>query len=309
VVMFTVLVLLSGCVLSGAYYLPAESSMPRNVSLKDVPYFQQSEFHCGPAALAMAISAKGREITPEELARISFTPGRQGTFQNDMISATRRSGKVAYIVDSNLKDLALKTAGGDPVIVLLNLGLEYFPVYHYALVVGYDLDSNKIELQAARESGAKREFMPIRTFLNVWYRAGAWGMVVLAPGQIPPNSNERRYAEAAIGLERAELFAEALLAYEAGQQKWPESLPLLMGLASASYKAGDIDRARQLLRQAASQQANSAEVLNNYAYILAHSGQLEAARNISHRANQIDTGSCGSYCRETLEYIEGMRDE
>jgi hypothetical protein len=54
-----------------------------------------------------------------------------------MIGAARRHGRLAYLItgpDSMFEEVA----AGHPVIVLQNLGLSWYPVWHYAVVVGYD---------------------------------------------------------------------------------------------------------------------------------------------------------------------------
>src|SRR5205823_3222256 len=41
--------------------------LPERVELTQVPFFPQSEYQCGPAALAIVLASFGAKVTPEEL--------------------------------------------------------------------------------------------------------------------------------------------------------------------------------------------------------------------------------------------------
>ena len=111
--------------------------LPVSHELDSVPFYPQEAYQCGPASLSMALTWSGIQANPETITPEVFTPSRKGSLQSAMIGAARRHGRLAYLItgpDSMFKEVA----AGHPVIVLQNLGLSWYPVWHYAVVVGYD---------------------------------------------------------------------------------------------------------------------------------------------------------------------------
>jgi len=74
--------------------------------------------------------------------------------------------------------LFTEIAAGHPVIVLQNLAFDWYPVWHYAVAVGYDLDAQEITLRSGRE---RRLQLPLGTFEDTWRRGGHWAMLALPP--------------------------------------------------------------------------------------------------------------------------------
>src|SRR5262252_3075355 len=64
--------------------------------LTEVPFFAQSQYQCGPASLAMVMTAAGVKVTPEELVPEVYLPERKGSLQVEMLAAPRRHGLVTY---------------------------------------------------------------------------------------------------------------------------------------------------------------------------------------------------------------------
>ena len=137
---------LSGCATPSTHiWHQAADSIPPRHKLNAVPFFPQKAYQCGPASLAMVLSWSGLQISPDELTPQVYTPSLKGSLQPAMIAATRRQGKVAYPI-SGAQALLREIAAGHPVIVLQNLGLSWIPVWHYAVVIGYDLDAEMVIL-------------------------------------------------------------------------------------------------------------------------------------------------------------------
>src|SRR5256886_4625327 len=125
------------------------------VELKDVPFFPQSEFQCGPAALATVLNESGVKVTPKDLVPEVYLPERKGSLQIEMLAAPRRHGLVSYQLAPRFSDLLTEIAAGNPVIVLQNLGLK--ESWHYAVAIGYDYDWGKLYL---RSGETERQVMP-----------------------------------------------------------------------------------------------------------------------------------------------------
>src|SRR5258705_9678994 len=97
--------------------------MPKEVELKQVPFFPQAEYQCGPAALATALNAAGAKVTPEELVPQVYLPERKGSLQVEMLAAARRHGMVSYLLAPRFLDMLRELAAGNPVIVRYNQSL------------------------------------------------------------------------------------------------------------------------------------------------------------------------------------------
>lgn len=116
---------------------PLPENVPPSHELAAVPFFPQEAYQCGPAALAMALSSSGLPVKPEDLVDEVYTPSRKGSLQMAMIGTSRRHGRLAYEIAA-LDAIFAEIAAGHPVIILQNLGLSWYPVWHYAVVIGYD---------------------------------------------------------------------------------------------------------------------------------------------------------------------------
>ena len=141
------LLVLAGCTSLG----PAPPEDPRR-ELTDVPFFPQTAYQCGPAALATVLGATGIDTTPEALAPLVYIPGRKGSLQVEMLAAARRHGRVAVVLAPEFADLRTELDAGRPVLVLQNLGALGIRRWHFAVVVGYDAERDALILR----SGTRR---------------------------------------------------------------------------------------------------------------------------------------------------------
>ena len=164
----------------------------------------------------------GLKADPDQLADAVFLPAREGSLQIEMLGGARRQGAVATKLPGELTALLQELVAGHAVVVLQNLGLDFAPRWHYAVLVGYDLGTREVIL---RSGTTERERLPLRTFEFTWARGGHWAIAVLPPGQLPATAREADAVEAAIGFERVAAPAQAALAYRALLQRWPLHSP------------------------------------------------------------------------------------
>ena len=272
---FLLLLMLGGCATPQTDSLLTEGHPMRvqKVEISGVPFYPQEKFYCGPAALAMALAWSGDRVTPQELVPMVFTPGREGSLQADILTAARRRGRIAFPV-SSLDDLLREVAAGNPVVVLQNLGLTWYPRWHYAVVVGYDLPAEELILHSGLQA---RAAMPMRLFERTWARGKHWAAVILPPGMLPESAQPRPYLSAAVGLEQAGQWEAASKAYEAALKRWPRSLGALMGLGNSRYALGDLDGSEKAFRTAISAHPTAASAYNNLAQVLADTGRRREA--------------------------------
>lgn len=256
------------------------ADLATHVELSATPFFPQTELQCGPAALATVLAAQGIEVTPAQLTQAVFLPARQGSLQVEMLAAGRRYGALAVRVPGELQAVLREVAAGHPVLVMQNLGLGFAPAWHYAVLVGYELDLGVVVL---RSGTTRREIMPLRTFEHTWARSGHWAFVAVKPGDLPATAPETEVTAATVALERSVPPAVAARAYDAALQRWPQNLTLAMGLGNARASEGDLAGAAQAFEHAA-RQHNSAVAWNNLAHMRMKQGQQAAAVEAAQRA-------------------------
>jgi len=272
---------------------------PSRIMLENVPLYRQEARQCGAATLAMALNFSGAATTPEALASEVYSPSLQGSLQPAMIGAARRSGRVAYPLRGT-KVLLQEVAGGHPVIVLLNLGLSWFPRWHYAVVVGYDLLKGFVVLHSGRPDP---EYLPFQVFENTWARSGRWGLLVLRPDDIPVTAEEKPFLAAVLGLEKARRWHEAVQGYRKALEKWPGSLVALMGLGNSKYALKDLHSAEKAFREAARLHPTSGAAFNNLAQVLWEEGRRKEALVAAQKAVTLGGPESATF-RKTLQEMQ-----
>ena len=180
------------------------------------------------------------------------------------------------IQEFNARLLAEITAG-HAVVVLQNLGLDWIPVWHYAIAIGYDLERGLLVLRSGR---ASREEVSLNPFDRTWARGGRWAMLALAPGDLPATVDAGAYVLAATRLEKSEA-ASAKIAYEAVLRRQPDHYMALMGLGNVAYEGGDLAGAAAAFRAASRVRPDSVAAFNNLSQALFESGQYAEALDMA----------------------------
>ena len=295
---------LAGCAAQTAALLQRRpAGLAAEVELDTTPFFAQTAYQCGPAALATALGAIGVRAAPEALAERIFLPARQGTLQIEMISGARREGVVPARIPGTLESLLRELAAGHPVVVLQNLGLDLVPAWHYAVVVGYSLAREELVL---RSGITRRELMRMSVFEHTWVRAGSWGFVVSPAGQWPATVQEPAVVEACIGFERAAPPALALRAYSSAVQRWPGNLALTMGLGNTAFAAGHKVLAADSF-QTAARQHRSTPAWINLARTLLDADLPDAAWRVALEAEYLNDPAWRSQTTALLRELQPLR--
>lgn len=267
---------LGGCA-AGGRLLEAvpDAALPPAVELTSTPFFPQSAYQCGPAALATVLTAAGVPTTPEALVPQVYLPGRRGSLQVELVAAARQHDRLAYLLEPALPALLREVAAGRPVLVLQNLGRSWLPVWHFAVLIGFDRDTDTVVL---RSGTTARLAVSARRFLASWERAGRWALVLLEPGGVPEQVDAGRYLEAAAALEATGRLDAAAAAYHQGASRWPGSPLPHLGLANIAHARGDLAAALAGYDAALLRDPRHVVARNNRAETLAAMGCPEAAR-------------------------------
>lgn len=209
--------------------------LPDRILLQDVPFHAQDAYQCGPASLAMVLNHRGIAASPDELKDRVYLPERKGTLQVEMISAARERDLLVYPLDKELHSILTELAAGNPVLVMQNLAFNWYPQWHYAVVVGYDLNAREMLVHSGLNK-AQRE--PFHVFMRTWSRADYWARVMLPPGQLPATARPLTYLRAASDLEQTGRLHSAEAAYRSAVEQWPDQPTARFGLGNTLW-AGD----------------------------------------------------------------------
>jgi tetratricopeptide (TPR) repeat protein len=259
-----------------------------STELSDTPFYPQEAYQCGPAALATVLGYAGTELSPETLRPLVYLPGRKGSLQAEMLAAPARYGLLGMRTEASMPALLELVASGYPVLVLQNLGLESLPVWHYAVVIGYDLERRRILLR----SGLERELSyRLARFEKTWLRAGSWAMVVVPPGQVPPSAGALAYLQGASALERLQQYQPAREAYLAAADFWPDNALAWAGAGNSAFALGKFPDAVAAFHEALALEPDNALLLNNLAAALAEQGCRAEALAVIKCGRQLQPGS------------------
>ncbi len=300
--------LLSGCV-STPQTEQLLSSPPASLArvhhVEAVPFFPQEKYQCGPAALATLLSASGLDVAPESLTHQVYVPDRKGSFQVEMLAAARAHGRIPYLIEPQLRVLLAEVEADHPVLVLQNLGLSWYQVWHYAVVAGYDLNREKLVLRSGKQ---RQRSTPLGVFENTWRRSHYWGFVALRPGELPALADERNYFLALVDFDRVNPAAAVEKGYRAGLRRWPGSRVLGFGLANLLYEKGDRQGSLGAFRKLIEIAPDYAPAYNNLAQLLAELGEFDEAIAMAERAVALGGPLAASY-RETLTSVRQQKPQ
>jgi tetratricopeptide (TPR) repeat protein len=277
----------------------APANLPARVELSGVAYFPQDENQCGPASLAMIFHSAGLHIEPGQLKDSLYLPDKQGSLQVEMLATARRHGLLAYLLQPELQQLLKEVAAGNPVVVLQNLGLNWYQVWHYAVVIGYDLEKEEVFL---RSGSNQRLALPFTTFENTWARSQYWAMVALPPALIPQTATPENYIQSVAALQHSSSKTDAWPSYAAALLRWPDNLLVSIAAGNQAYSRGDLSMAEQIFFKATQQHPDSAAAFNNLAQTLSDQDKHDAALQAARRAMEIG-GPLISVVRQTLSEI------
>jgi len=266
------LFLLGGCaaIPSAVRDLPEDAS----VELDDTPFYPQDRFQCGPAALTTVLDASGVDVALDAIVDEVYLPGREGSLQVELTAATRRHGRVPYVIEGTLASVLAEIEAGRPVLVLQNLGVKTIPRWHYAVVVGIDAPNREVALRSGTD---RRRITRIDTFLRTWRRSDYWGIVALRPDELPAVVDRGRYFAAVAALEEIGQLESAATAWRTAAVRWPGDTTALFGVANTDVALDRLDDAVAGYRRLLAKDETLTVARNNLALVLAELGDFDAA--------------------------------
>ena len=228
--------------------------------LAAVPFFPQDAYQCGPAALATVLAHGGIEVTPEQLAARIYVPTRRGSLQAELLAAARSYDRVPYLLSGSPESMVDEVRAGRPVLLLQNLGFERWPVWHYAVLVGFDPEARTFLLRSGTEA---RHEVGARGFLASWERGGRWAMVVVPASEPPAAADALGWLQAVAPFESTGHLDVAAEGYEAGVRRWPEEALVWTALGNVRYLQQDFAGAEEAYGQAMALSSRNWTARNN----------------------------------------------
>jgi len=247
------------------------------VELAETPFFPQEKYQCGPAALATVLNHSGIAVTPDAITPKVYLPERRGSLQPELIAAARHYHRLPYVIDPTLSAIVDELNAGHPVLVLQNLGLARYPVWHYAVVIGYEPESRKLIL---RSGNTERLELATDRFATTWSASHNWGVVMIQPGKLPANPDIDRYLASVAALEEVGRFESAARAYSAAVKRWPDNTTAWLGLGNTRYQTDVFTEAESAYRRVLALDETNAFAQNNLALTLAQRGCYAQAKSV-----------------------------
>ncbi len=279
-------VLLGGCATSTRQtdrLLKKRGALPEQSRIAQLPLIKQAKNHCGPATLAMVLRKAGKSVSLKEITAQSFTAEAQGTFQADMLSTVRQQGMLTVRVH-DMHALIQEVSAGNPVIVFQNLGVRWWPQWHYAVVSGHDFTGPDVYLHTGDRKFKKTD---MRFFERSWKLGGFWGLVIMRPDQLSASGSELEHAQAAALLEQINKRPEAQTAFETILKRWPQSLAAYVGLGNIAYANNEFQQAVVYLEQGVHHHPLSAIAWHNLALAQGAAGKRELAKKSALKAIEL----------------------
>lgn len=296
------LLTIAGCATTPRLAETTRERLPRQALIETVPFHAQRDYQCGPAALAMVLNAEGVDVEVDTLIPQVFLPGREGSVQPEMLATVRRHGRIPFVIDNRIDALLTEIDAGHPVVVMQNLALPAWPMWHYAVAIGYDLDANELILHSGEEPERIESF---RRFDATWARSDRWAFVALPPGALPEEIDEGRAMEAISAYERLQGAEDTLPAWEALVERLPRAALGHFALGNARHATGDAQGAIQAFERAVAVQPKLAVAWLNLGLVLRDQGDRNAARHALRRAAALP----GHWQPRAREALAGLEEE
>ncbi len=180
-VLFFIFEGIAGCAAGTASSSVLKEDIAKNPSqghyIENIPFIAQEEFYCGPASLAMVLNFYGIKIAQEEIAKEIYLKKLKGALNIDLVTYARQKGLQTRYYSGSLEDLKTNISNNTPLILLLNVGYESFPAYHYMVVTGFHHENSLIIAHSGKE---KDKVFSYRELLAAWEKT-SFGTLLITP--------------------------------------------------------------------------------------------------------------------------------
>ena len=275
------LLLLNGCVQEEPYLLDKSYGS----SHIKVPFIPPRSDLCAATSLEMislywqSKTSYVSHLSREKLDGRTLIPGKGGTLQVELMATARANGLLVYLLPPTFKALLSELEKEHPIIVLVNRGYSWYPLWHYVTVTGYNRDNILMHF-----SDKADEALSIDTFKSLWKRSENWGVILLPPEQLPTSVSSKVFLRSVYTFEKSGNIDEAIVAYKSALKHWYNDSDILFALANAYYNAQELNKAEQSYRKLLSLEPKHVLALNNLADLLCRKGSSNEALRLIRKA-------------------------
>lgn len=269
------LLALAGCVSLPTRPVARPSPSPgEGLFLAEAVPVEQRAYQCGPAALESVLRYWGVEADASTLAG-SLSSGRaRGVLNIALAQQMKERGFWTQMESSDLRGLEGWIRKGIPPIVALHVGPFGMPLYHFAVVTGFDNRQGLLYLNAGRST---TEVMTAAQFDARWGRAGRWALIVCPPERVAWPLNGRQAAEMGLLFERRSDWESARRWYRTAAEQEPDNPAVRFNLANVHLKRGELQEARALYEELAPRHPSWGALQNNLAWTRLSQGDPRGA--------------------------------
>lgn len=281
------LIILSGCTPKE----PTLSNKYKTSSQIAVPFVAPRSDYCAATSIEMlsaywqSSTAYVPRLSQQELDGRTLIPAKGGTLQVELAATARENGLLVYPLTPTIDALISELEKQHPVIVLVNRGYAWYPLWHYAPVTGYNIEKRTIVTHFSEQPN---EAIPLSTFTALWERSENWGVVLMPPDQLPASASPKTFLQAAYTLEKTGLRDEAIIAYKSALLRRPKDINILFALANGYYHSHQIKNAEKTYRKLLSLKPGHPLAVNNLADLLCRTGRSKEAFSVLGKAETKD---------------------
>lgn len=145
--------------------------------IKNVSFFPQTRYNCGPASVASIMNFYGLSITEEETAKEIYTAKLNGTLPIDILRYARTKGFDVSYYKGSIEDIKKQIARGRPIILFVGLGYFAYPVRHYIVATGYN---DEMGYLIAHSGKNKDKVFSYKEIQAAWEKTG-FGTILITP--------------------------------------------------------------------------------------------------------------------------------
>lgn len=266
------------CTTSCVFWTPfSHSPAPNASAIQDIPMQKWDIKSCGAGALSTVLQHYGDPTTMADW-QATLPKTRGGVMSIDLVLAAREKGFDARLVTGDADLVEAELGDGNPVILMLQViqspGKEY-DFFHYVVVDGYDPVNNLVRVQF----GDGRARWTTLHRLNAAWKGTQNATILIHRGD--PNASALR---AAVQLEEQGKFALASQAYREILAKDPRSLLAWTNLGNAEMRLDRKPAAEEAFRKALEIDPDSADTLNNLAWLLFEEKRMDEAEPLARKA-------------------------
>ncbi len=143
----------------------------------EIPFYRQSDYQCGPAALASVLNFWYRraglpEISVQEIIDSIYSQGARGVLGIDLEIYARKKGFDIIQKSGTVEELKAFINEGIPPIILVSYGFSVYQIDHFMVVKGYNEEGIIVH------SKKPNQFISYEELGRIWKKAGYWMLVI-----------------------------------------------------------------------------------------------------------------------------------